>query len=74
MENVKKYYQKRTWKDNALQNFDAYKSKFIVHDDEEIYFASISSIEANDWIAANKDTKQNLACFLLPKNFFSRKV
>jgi hypothetical protein len=64
----------QNWLDKAIANFDLYKSKFVVHDEQNIYFASKYATEANDWMRQNKSTYPNLVCFLLSQNFLSRRL
>ncbi len=66
-----KYQQ--TWLDKAIANFDTYKSKYIVHNEQEIYFVSSSAIEASEWRKDNENSLGKLSCFLLSKHFLHRR-
>ncbi len=64
---------KKEWVNTILKQPNHYLGKFIVHDDNEVYYTSTTLTEANQWKNEHKDQYSNLICMLLSKTFFARK-
>jgi hypothetical protein len=62
--------KKEYWTDIIRKNPSAYESKFIIHNDTEIFFVHENMIEAEKFLKQNEaDYLKGLGVFLVPRDF-----
>lgn len=62
--------KKEYWTDIIRKNPSAYESKFIIHNDTEIFFVHEDMIEAENFLKKNDaDYLKGLGVFLVPRHF-----
>lgn len=66
--------KKNKWINTIAKSPGQYLGKYIVHDNDFVYFTSTSLTEANLWMSLNDQKHADLICFLLPKAFFEKRL
>jgi hypothetical protein len=64
----------QNWIDQVAKKSKDYLGKYIVHDGENVYYASTTLTDANIWMRQHRAENPDLVCLLLSKNFFFKRI